>query len=201
MRRSRTTSGAGFAVLALGLAVVGCGRADDTYGDSVAAAVADSPATSGMTGSTMLTDPQIAQLAMTANSLDSAHGVMAEPKATSSEVRDFARTMVTDHGMLNQQARDLASRLGLTPATSDAETQMRRDADGAMTSMSGLTGDAFDRAYIDHEVTMHQQLLNTLDQTLIPQAQNAELRTLLQQARDAVNGHLERARRIQGTRQ
>jgi putative membrane protein len=195
MRASRALIGT-----ALAIGIVACGRGADDGADSAAAAVTDSAAIApSMTGSPTMTDPQIAQIAMTANSTDSAHGAMAEPKATNAEVKDFARTMVTDHGMLNQQARDLATRLGLTPMTSDAETQLKRDADMAMTNMSSLTGAAFDKAYIDHEVTMHQQVLTTLDQTLIPGAQNAELKTLLQQARDAVNGHLERARRLQST--
>ena len=53
-------------------------------------------------------------------------------------------------------------------------------------------GEAFDRAYIAHEVDMHQNLLNALDQTLIPNAQNAELKTLLQGGRAKVQAHLAR---------
>ena len=62
-----------------------------------------------------------------------------------------------------------------------------------------MTGAAFDKAYIDNEVTYHQAVLDALDQTLIPGAQNAELKTLLQTVRPNIAGHLERAKSIQTT--
>ena len=65
------------------------------------------------------------------------------------------------------------------------------------TTLGGQTGAGFDRAYIDHEVRYHQQVLDALDNTLIPGAQNAELKALLQQVRPNVAAHLERAKSIQ----
>jgi putative membrane protein len=63
--------------------------------------------------------------------------------------------------------------------------------------MSGLTGAAFDRAYMDREVEYHQTVLDAIDQTLLPNVQNAELRALLEQTRPAVASHLEMAKSIQ----
>ena len=60
-----------------------------------------------------------------------------------------------------------------------------------------LHGADFDRAYIAHEITMHQNVLNTLDQTLIPNAQNAELKALLQKVRPLIESHLQMAQQIQ----
>jgi putative membrane protein len=48
-------------------------------------------------------------------------------------------------------------------------------------------------------VAYHQAVLDAIDQTLIPGAQNAELKALLEQTRPAVAAHLEHARRLQGS--
>jgi len=58
------------------------------------------------------------------------------------------------------------------------------------------TGAAFDTAYMDVQVVMHMRVLGLLDSTLIPSAQNAEVRTELQTMRTAVMQHLVEAQRI-----
>jgi len=118
-------------------------------------------------------------------------GRLAQQKAHAAEVKEFGRTMVRDHGALNKAVVELAGRLNVTHATPSAP--------GAMTATEGKTGADFDRAYIDNEVTMHQDVLGKLDRDLIPAATNAELRTLLQQARGNIQAHLDRARQLQGT--
>jgi putative membrane protein len=60
-----------------------------------------------------------------------------------------------------------------------------------------LKGTAFDKAYVDHEVAYHAQVLEALDKTLIPGARNAELKALLVKVRPAFAAHLEHAKQIQ----
>ena len=55
----------------------------------------------------------------------------------------------------------------------------------------------FDRAYIDHEVEYHRAVLNALDDMLIPNATNAELRETLVGVRPAFEAHLEHAQSLQ----
>jgi len=146
-----------------------------------------------------LTDPEIAHIAVTANSIDSAMGELAKTRARSSAVKGFARTMITDHGAVNQQAVKLARRLKVTPQTNDVSRQLQQAADEARTGLESKSGAAFDRAYMEREVRYHQAVVDALDQTLIPGAQNPELKALLQGARPAFAAHLERAKQIQGT--
>jgi predicted outer membrane protein len=52
-------------------------------------------------------------------------------------------------------------------------------------------------AHVDAvEIREHQQVLDTIDNKLIPQEQNAELRSALQDAREKVASHLNMARDI-----
>ena len=62
-----------------------------------------------------------------------------------------------------------------------------------------LDGAAFDRAYVDHEVTYHETVLDALDKTLIPSATNDELKALMVKVRPAFVAHLEHAKQLQGS--
>lgn len=146
-------------------------------------------------------DAQIAAIVLTANSADSTTGVLAETKATEPQVKEFARRMAADHGAVNQQAVALAQRLGLTPEKNPTSEALAQDGEQNMKALHGLNGTAFDKAYIDHEVALHQQVLDALDKTLIPSAQNAEIKNLLQQGRPIFMGHLDMAKLIQASMQ
>lgn len=146
-----------------------------------------------------LTDPQVAHVAVTANSIDSAMGELAKTKSRTSSVKDFAQTMITDHGAVNQQAVKLAQRLKVTPEANDVSRQLQQGADDARAGLESKSGAEFDRGYAEREVQYHQAVLDALDQALIPGAQNAELKSLLEGARPAFAAHLDRAKQLQGT--
>jgi putative membrane protein len=183
------------ASLVTGLAVVACEpRKEPAPADPAAAAptveAGKSPA---------LTDPEIAHIVVTANSIDSAMGELAKSKARRSAVKGFAQTMITDHGAVNQQAVKLAQRLKVTPQANDVSREYQQGADEARAGLEAKSGAEFDRAYVEREVQYHQAVLDALDQTLIPSTQNPELKALLQGARPAFAAHLARAKQVQGT--
>ena len=146
-----------------------------------------------------LTDPQIAHVAVTANSIDSAAGRMAKQKATAKGAKDFAQTMIDDHSAVNKQAVALAKKLKVTPEDNDVSKSLKSAADASTSNLQGKSGADFDKAYIDNEVTFHQNVLDALDKTLIPNTQNAELKALLTKVRPTVAAHLERAKSIQSS--
>jgi putative membrane protein len=161
-----------------------------------AAAMAMAPAADTTAAPAKPNDAQIAHIAVTANAIDSAAGVLAKSKAQSKAVKDFAQTMITDHTQVNKQAVALATKLGVTPEDNDVSRQLQAGAEESQASLKAATGAAFDKAYMDHEVAYHQAVLDALDNTLIPDAQNAELKDLLTKVRPAIAAHLERAKGI-----
>ena len=177
-------------------AVMACGRRESANTDSSAAAAAPADTTPAAPS---INDAQIAHIAVTANSIDSAAGAQARSKATNAQVRTFAQDMVRDHGAVNKQAVALATKLGVTPEDNETSRGLRSSADAANTNVQSKSGAEFDRAYIDNEVTYHQTVLDALDKTLIPNAQNAELKALLEKVRPNVAAHLERAKGIQSS--
>jgi putative membrane protein len=56
-----------------------------------------------------------------------------------------------------------------------------------------LSGAAFDKAYVDNEVAYHKTVNAALKDTLIPDAQNPELKSLLQSGLTLFQAHLEHA--------
>lgn len=174
----------------------GSDRADSAATDTGSAAINPSQQTPG---ATTLNDAQIAHIVVTANSIDSAAGVVANGKAQSQEVKAFAQTMIRDHGGVNQQATALATRLGVTPEDNATSQQLKAGADQSAATLQGMSGASFDRAYIDREVAYHEAVLDALDKTLVPNAQNAELKDLLVKSRPAFVAHRDHARRLQGS--
>jgi putative membrane protein len=143
------------------------------------------------------TDPQIAAIVVTANQVDIDAGKLAESKSKNKEVKAFARQMVTDHSGVNKSATALVTRLNVTPEDSATSASLESGGDANLQHLKTLKGSAFDRAYIDHEVTYHQNVLDAIDHTLIPNAKNPELKALLVKVRPAFEAHLAHAKQIQ----
>lgn len=146
-----------------------------------------------------LSDAEVAHVAVTANAIDVDLAKLALERGRSEQVKAFARTMVEDHTGVNEQAAALAKKLGVTPASNDVSASLQQGADAAREKLSGLSGKAFDRAYIAREVEYHQAVLDAIDNLLIPTTENAELKALLRTVRPAIAAHLDRARGIQPT--
>jgi putative membrane protein len=144
-------------------------------------------------------DAQIASIVVTANQMDIDAGKLAASRSTEGEVKAFARLMVTDHTGVNKSATDLAAKLKVTPQDNPTSQSLKADGDKNLAHLKTLKGTAFDKAYIDHEVAYHQQVIDALDKTLIPGATNEELKALLVKVRPAFVAHLEHAKRLQAS--
>jgi putative membrane protein len=145
------------------------------------------------------TDPQIAMIAVTADNVDIDAGKLASSKTTNPQVKEFADLMVRDHTSVNDQATALAKKLNVTPEESATSKSLKADGDKMKTKLEGLSGAAFDKAYVDNEVTYHQTVLDAIDKTLIPNAKNAELKSLLESVRPVIASHLQHAKTLQSS--
>jgi putative membrane protein len=144
-------------------------------------------------------DAQIAAIVVTANQVDIDAGNLAKTASKNAEVKKFAQTMVTDHTGVNKSATDLVTKLKVTPKDNETSQSLKTGGEQNVAALKALKGAAFDKAYIDHEVAYHQQVLDAVDKTLIPSAKNEELKALLVKVRPAFVAHLEHARHLQTT--
>jgi putative membrane protein len=144
-------------------------------------------------------DAQIAAIVVAANQVDIDAGKLAESKGSTADVKAFGKQMVTDHSGVNKQAVALVTKLKVTPEDNATAKSLKSGGADNVKNLEKLSGAAFDRAYVDHEVVYHEQVLEALDKTLIPSAQNGELKALLVAVRPAFVAHLDHARQIQAT--
>jgi putative membrane protein len=111
-------------------------------------------------------------------------GTPATPALNDAQIAHVAVTANAIDSAMGELARPKARSASVRTF---AETMIR---DHARADLQGRSGAEFDRAYMDREVQYHQAVLDALDQTLIPGAQNADLKSLLQQARPNFAQHL-----------
>jgi putative membrane protein len=145
----------------------------------IAGALAAGLATAGY-GTSGPTDPQIAHIAYTAGEIDVAAARQALAKSHNREVRAFAELMVRDHEAVNKQAVALVTRLHVAPEANPTSAALSRDAKAKLARYARLSGAAFDRAYVANEVGYHKIVNGALEGTLIPNAHNGELKSLLE---------------------
>jgi putative membrane protein len=144
-----------------------------------------------------VTDAQIASIVVTANQVDIDAGKLAHARSGDDAVKTFAQLMVTDHTGVNKTAVELVTKLKVAPQDNPTSQSLKAGGEKHLAQLKTLKGAAFDKAYVDHEVVYHQQVLDALDKVLIPGATNAELKALLVKVRPAFVAHLEHAKHLQ----
>ena len=144
------------------------------------------------------TDPQIAHIAYTAGVIDVEAAKLAIEKSKTKAVVDFANDMVRDHEAVNVQALDLVKKLKVTPQDNATSEALSKAAAEERAKLAKLDGSAFDKAYVDNEVAYHKQVNGALETLLIPSAQNAELKSLLETGLKIFQGHEQHAEHVAG---
>jgi putative membrane protein len=184
------------------LTVVACQGTGSARQDQSAAAndsaasdtAAKKPATT--TPRSGMSDSNIVALLDEANKADSAAGAVALKKATDPDVKAFAKLMMSEHHALRAEGEAVAKQLAITPKPPE------HDPIGgyARNEMADLQktpkGAEFDRAYIDHEVSVHQAVLDFANMARVT-TQTPELRDLIQKAVPVIQKHLEQAQTVQ----
>jgi putative membrane protein len=144
-------------------------------------------------------DAQIAAIVVTANQVDIDAGKLAQSVSANSEVKEFAQRMVTDHSGVNKAATELVTKLKVKPEENPTSKSLKSSGDDTLKRLKGLKGAAFDKAYVENEVSYHQTVLDAVDKTLIPSAKNEELKALLVKVRPAFVAHLAHAKHLQSS--
>ena len=113
------------------------------------------------------------------------------------DVKVFAQNMIEAHRQSNTDATALARTLSFKSDDSQISDDLRKESKDDLQKLKTLKGAAFDKAYVNTLVGAHETALDTLNNTLIPSAKNAQLKKLLVDTRAVVESHLEHARELQ----
>lgn len=144
-----------------------------------------------------LTDPEIASVAVTANQVDINYAKIAQQKSKNADILKFAETMAKDHQSIIDQAVALVTKLGVTPKDNATSKSLKAGEAKTTKMLNSKSGKAFDKAYIDNEVAYHKAVISTVENVLIKDATNKELKDLLVSAVPLFKEHLAHAEMVQ----
>lgn len=152
--------------------------------DSVAAAAAAS-----------MSENQVLGLLAASDAADSATGALGAARASSTEVKEFARMILREHHALRKEALDLGTRLGIE-ATAPVVPPDHPD-DAALAVLDSThAGPAWDRAYIDYAISVHESAFENTARALAA-ARRPETKELIERAVPILQKHIDKARALQ----
>lgn len=118
-------------------------------------------------------------------------GKLASDKTSHADVKKFAEMMVQDHTKANQQLMQLANKHGVTPPT-ELEGKHKK----AQERLSGLSGDGFDKSYMDQMVKDHKETIDLFEKQA-KRGKAADVKQFAEQTLPTLREHLKEAQRIQ----
>jgi putative membrane protein len=144
-----------------------------------------------------LSDAEVASVAVVANQIDIDYAAIAKEKSKNEDILNFANMMTDNHMAVIALAVALVNKLKVTPKYNAVSQKFFNDAKKTEKLLRSKKGNAFNKAYIDNEVAYHKAVIAAVEGLLIPEAENAELKTLLQNVVPSLKGHLVHAEAVQ----
>ena len=158
---------------------------------SIAPAYADAKKNTGNSA-------QAAQMLSAVVAIDSNEiliGAQAKNSNASSDVSDFAKMMVEEHGKNLTEAVALANKLHVTSLNANPNG-LRDKGVKELTTLGANDGDAYNKPYVDAMVKGHEAALSAVD-GMLKTVKDADLKTFLTDTRTAVEHHLDDAKKLQ----
>ncbi len=116
---------------------------------------------------------------------------LALQKSNSADVKQYAQQMIDDHTKLMEQMKPVAAEAGVTPPT-DLQSKLHKT---EYKQLQGLTGDAFDQAYIKDQLMDHQQTEQAF-KTEESSGQLADEKSAATQGQPTIDDHLQKIQQI-----
>lgn len=110
---------------------------------------------------------------------------MALSKASSQQVKDFAKMMVSDHTMTSQKLKDALSSANQPPPPMALDDRRK----GMLDQLSHASGADFDRMYIQQQLMAHQEAL-TLHQSYAANGDERSLKVVANATVPIIQHHL-----------
>lgn len=136
-----------------------------------------------------LDDAAIVGIFDIANTWDIETGSLAAKKATRKEVKDFGAMLARDHKVVQDSGRALATKLKVTPTPVSADFPLKVAHEAGMKKLQGLSGAAFDKAFLEHEVAYHKAVIEAVNKTLLPALKSEEVKALVLKVAPAFAAH------------
>jgi putative membrane protein len=121
---------------------------------------------------------------------------LAQRLAQRAGVRELAQALERDHSASLKTVQALQERTGGEAGVADQKAALEPSPD-KNADLAGKTGAAFDEAFLDRQERLHQENIVNFENQYLAAAQDAELRTLIQQTLPTLRQHLSMIERLQ----
>lgn len=135
-------------------------------------------------------DKDFAKTAMGGGMFEVQAAQLALQKSNSDDVKQFAQMMIDDHTKLNNQMMPIAQQAGVKPPTKLPAKQ-----EAIYKKLQGLSGDAFDQAYIKAMLQDHKEDVQDFQQESSSGQLTAE-KDAAQQGLPIIQMHLDKAKQL-----
>lgn len=137
-----------------------------------------------------LTEAEILHIAMITNQFDVDFAELALQRTDNDEVHQIANMMIRDHGNIIEELEELIEDMGETPQESELSEELENQALEVKSDLGDEVGPQFDEIYITNEVEYHQELLDLINEELLPETDDRELSAFLANMTSELNAHL-----------
>lgn len=146
-----------------------------------------------------LSEGQIVKIIATANKGEIDAGQLASRNSREKPSKAFGQMMVKEHSKNDTKGKLIAKKNMIIPKDSSLNQELMLKSKNTITELKEARLN-FDKMYIDSQVVMHQDVLNLIDDELLPNAKSEELISFLKETRHHVDMHLEEAKKLQAER-
>lgn len=136
-----------------------------------------------------MSDLEFAHIAYTADNIDIRYAHLALALSDNPDIHEFANTMIRDHTAVNEAALALLAKLGATAQDNPVSQTLNANAEEIIDGFVKLRGAEFDAAYAANELAYHQAVNELVEDTMIPNIDNDEVRALFVQGLEIFRAH------------
>lgn len=136
-----------------------------------------------------MSDLEYAHIAYTADNIDIRYAHLALALSENPDIHEFANTMIRDHTAVNAAALGLLEKLGASAQDNPFSQTLNANAEEIINTLSQLRGAEFDAAYAANELAYHQAVNGLVENTMIPNIDNAEVKALFEQGLEIFKAH------------
>ena len=136
-----------------------------------------------------MSDQEFAHIAYTADNIDIRYAHLALALSTNPDIHEFANTMIRDHTAVNEAALGLLDKLGASVQDNAFSQTLNANAEEIIDGFVKLRGSEFDAAYAANELAYHRAVNDLVENTMIPNIENAEVKALFEQGLGIFKAH------------
>lgn len=141
-------------------------------------------------GPAMMMDKAFVRKALEGGMVEVQLGQLAAQKSSNPDVKQFGQKMVDDHTKLGEEMKQVAQQMNVKPPESLPSKDKSKIA-----KLSALSGDAFDKAYIQNMVKDHKQDEKEFKQEAM-NTSNPALKDVVSQGEQVISQHLQMIEQI-----